>query len=121
MRDHRSLLGTLFVVWAVIQGVTGVAMAIAGTVEITFMFWFVLAVSVAIYAWVGLQLRGGAQLRLAAGILSALALLSIPIGTALGIYGLWVVLRAPGWQSPRPPEAREARPPGGPGEHERPV
>ena len=53
-------------------------------------------------------------------VLSALNLPSVPFGTALGIYGLWVLLNketeplfaAPGATAPQPPRASPPRPPG---------
>lgn len=57
-------------------------------------------------------LKGQPWARILMIVLSALSLMSIPIGTALGIYGLWVLLNeetvrmfnAPGPpSSPRPP------------------
>lgn len=98
MRDHAKILGVLFVAWALIQAVGAVVMAVTGRADVA---WPALAVVatvaiVAAYAYVGARLiaRDG-RMRTPAIVLSALLLISFPVGTALGIYGLWSLLRKP--------------------------
>jgi len=73
-----------------------------------FVFILVLALSLpGLIAGIGLlQLRPWA--RLLTIILSAFDLLSIPFGTALGIYGLWVLLNREAEQMFTPPPVRTA-------------
>ena len=116
MNKHVQLLGILNIVWgsfgligAVIimlifgsvLGIIGVAgqnkpeaplaMSIVGLVG-GFLFLLILITSLpAIVAGVGL-LRSASWARILTLALSALHLFSIPFGTALGIYGFWVLL-----------------------------
>lgn len=97
MKDHPRLLGSLFLAWAVAQVIALVVALVAapyqGAVPLVFLLTVVL--SALAYGSVGYLLRRRApQARIPAIVLSALALLSFPIGTALGIYGLWTLLRA---------------------------
>ncbi|MFY0562283.1 hypothetical protein ACN28E_00455 [Archangium lansingense] len=95
MKDPPRLLGSLFLAWAVAQVIVlGVALTVApyqGAVPP--FFWVPLLLSALAYGGVGYLLRRHApQARVPAIVLSALALLSFPVGTALGIYGLWTLL-----------------------------
>lgn len=98
VRDHARILGTLFIGWAALQVVTFLMVLFMPELERPegVLFPILTAVIVVAYGWVGLRLReGDPRARTPAIILSAVALLSIPIGTALGIYGLWALLRSP--------------------------
>ena len=118
MRDHVRILaylhivfGSLGIVAAVIvlfvfggiAGIVGasnpgdpqawhVAMPILGIVGLVISVFVLLLSLPGIIAGFGL-LRFRPWARLLTIVLSALNLLSIPIGTALGIYGLWVLLQ----------------------------
>ena len=96
MKDHPRLLGSLFLAWAVAQVIVLVVALAAAPYQgaIPAFFWLTLVLSALAYGSVGYLLRRRApQARVPAIVLSALALLSFPIGTALGIYGLWTLLR----------------------------
>jgi len=101
MRDHRRILGSLFVAWAVLQAVTMVVLAsVGGMAEEPLAWklvrWALVVLAAVVYGVVGLRLRAhDPRVRVFAIVFSALALLSFPVGTALGIYGLWVLLRRP--------------------------
>ncbi len=52
------------------------------------------AVALVLYFLVGMRLRAlDPRARVPAIALSALALLSIPLGTAIGVYGLWTMFK----------------------------
>ena len=118
MRDHVRILAYLHIVFGglgtvaalivlfVFGGIAGivgasnpgdpqawhVAMPIIGIVGLVISAFVLLLSLPGIIAGFGLlKLRPWA--RLLTIVLSALNLLSIPIGTALGIYGLWVLLK----------------------------
>ena len=98
MKDHRRILGTLFIAWGVLQLVGSAALVAWGRAEIAvpWLYWLSTIVVAIAYGWVGLRLRAhDARFRVASILLSVLALLSFPIGTALGGYGLWALLRRP--------------------------
>ena len=118
MRDHVRILAYLHIVFGAlgivaavivlfvfggIAGIVGasnpgdpeawhVAMPILGIVGLAISVFVLLLSLPGIIAGFGL-LRFRPWARLLTIILSALNLLSIPIGTALGIYGLWVLLQ----------------------------
>ncbi len=116
MRNHVRVLGYLYtvlgalgilagiIVMVVMGGVAGLASAaseedgqvagpILGGIGLALCV-FLMAVSLpGLAAGIGLlQMRSWA--RILAIVVSALNLLSLPIGTAIGIYGLWVLLSA---------------------------
>lgn len=96
MRDHGRILGSLFVAWAVFQLAGAVVAAFVAPAEQRppTLFWVVSALAAVAYAWIGAQLRRhDPRVRVPAIILSGLALLSFPFGTALGAYGFWVLLK----------------------------
>lgn len=96
MKDHKRILGTLYLAWAVLQFVGAVAMAAWGRMEmaIPWLFWLSTIVVSLAYAWVGVGLRHhDPRFRVSAILLGVLALLSFPVGTVLGIYALWALLR----------------------------
>jgi hypothetical protein len=116
MRKHIQLLGILNIVWGsfsliaalIIMLIFGGAVGILGMVSrhepdasiaipiisvvggIIFLVLLITSLP-AIIAGIGL-LRMASWSRIVAIIVSALHLVSFPIGTALGVYGLWVLL-----------------------------
>jgi hypothetical protein len=137
MSDHVRILGILHIVFGVLGlliavilfGVFGVgAMAIAmegdpdAAVAAPIMGGIGLVVCglVAVFSIPGiaagfglLKYRGWA--RILALVISALNILSVPIGTALGIYGFWVLLQNESEAMFRSPQAYAAPPPAPPG------
>lgn len=98
MRDHAKILGVLFVAWALVQAVAAVVMAVTGRADVAWPALAVIATVgiVAAYAWVGARLIAhDGRMRTPATVLSALLLISFPVGTVLGIYGLWSLFRKP--------------------------
>lgn len=98
MKDHKRILGTLYIAWAVLSLVASVAMALYGGAElaIPWLYWLSTVVVAIAYAWVGFRLREhDSRVRVAAILLGVLALISFPVGTVLGIYALWAMLRRP--------------------------
>lgn len=101
MRDHRRILGSLFIGWAIIQVAMAIFLAVRGTLPSTSTLWatawlLVTGLVAAVYAWLGIRLRAhDPRVRIPGVAFSALALVSFPFGTALGGYGLWVLLRRP--------------------------
>lgn len=96
MRDHHKIVGILYIAWAVLQLAGSIVVAVMGQVEIAvpWLFWLSTLVVAAAYAWVGWRLRvRDPRVRIAAILLGVLALLSFPVGTVLGIYALWTLLR----------------------------
>ncbi len=115
MADHVKILGILHIVYGILGILAGIIImlifgGLAGVVSVAahsadaliavpilggigaFIFILLLALSLpGIVAGFGLiEFRPWA--RMLTIILSALELMSVPIGTALGIYGLWVLL-----------------------------
>jgi predicted Co/Zn/Cd cation transporter (cation efflux family) len=99
VRDHRRILGTLFIAWAVLQAAATLVVGLgpeSASLAYPAVFWVTSLLMVAIYAWVGFRLRQrDPRARVIGLALSALTLLSFPIGTVLGIYGLYALLRHP--------------------------
>ncbi len=129
MADHVKILGILHVVYGILGTLAGILVMVifgglAGLVSIAarsgdaliavpilggigaFIFILLLALSLpGIVAGFGLiELRPWA--RMLTIILSALELMSVPLGTALGIYGLWVLLSPGAEQLFRQPSPR---------------
>jgi hypothetical protein len=74
-----------------------VAVPIIGIV-VTAIFVFLIAISLSgIVAGAGL-LHFRPWARILTIVLSALNLLNVPLGAALGVYGLWVLLQAQTWR-----------------------
>lgn len=96
-RDHYRLLGVFFLVWAVVQVALAIGLEATGrTREVPYplLYWISTALVVAAYVWTGLRLRlHDPRVRVLAIVLSVFALLSFPLGTALGAYGLWALMR----------------------------
>ena len=109
IRKHVSILSILFIVFGTIKGVAGIVMLfvlpIAGNItgndvaiRITSMLGNIVGPALLLFALP--SLIGGIGLfnrkawaRILILILSFLSLLSIPFGTALGIYGIWTLLK----------------------------
>lgn len=114
-KEHNNLLGIFFLVQAGLQifgGIVAVIIYVAmGAFMVTSVreseaqamggFFIIMAVFVGIfvllfaafYGFAGMKIRRGESIGRVLGIIgSALALLSFPLGTALGIYGLWFLL-----------------------------
>ncbi len=117
MRDHVRILACLHIVFGSlgvlcaiaavlffggIAGVLGaavphdleawhIAMPVLGMVGLAICGFFMLVSIPGIICGVGL-LKFRAWARILGIVLSALDLLHVPVGTALGIYGLWVLL-----------------------------
>jgi len=99
LRDHRRILGALFIAWAFLQAVAAFAIA-AGPerAELNYptIFWISTALMILFYGWAGWRLRRrDPRVRVLGIVLSALTLLSFPLGTVLGAYGLWALLSRP--------------------------
>jgi hypothetical protein len=114
MKQHVDLLGILFMVAGFVSlllgasllslGIGAAAIVTTGDYGGARLAAYLtaaafLAVAVAVLIWGGASLWTGAALRrhrpmarLVALVLAALNLVVIPFGTALGIYGLWVLL-----------------------------
>ena len=126
MKDHVRILGILHVVYGMLGILGGIIVMVifgglAGLVNIAdksgdakvaipilggigaFVFLLLLALSLpGIIAGFGLlELRPWA--RILTIVLSALELMSVPLGTVLGVYGLWVLLSPGGEQLFRQP------------------
>ena len=96
MRDHRRILGTLYIAWAVLQLVGDVGLSVWGETQLAvpWLYWLSTVIVSIAYAWVGWRLRlHDPRVRVGAILLGVLALLSFPVGTALGIYALWSLLK----------------------------
>ncbi len=100
MRGHRRLLGTFLIVFAVLQFAVVVYLVlsgIAGMVSYPGILWATSVLLGAAYIWTGLRLRAGdPRVRTVAVLLCIYALFWVPVGTAIGIYGLWALLRRSG-------------------------
>ena len=98
-RDHAKILGVLFIVWAAVQ--LGIAWIVASPYGVAPAAYPKLTALVSVlvsvaYLLIGLQLRRhDTRSRTSAIVLCVLALLSFPLGTALGAYGLWALLGSP--------------------------
>ncbi len=116
MRTHLQILAILNIAWGILgliaalviilifggamgiigmaareESAAGIAIPIVGLIGgIIFFVIFVTSVPSFVIG-IGL-LRGAPWSRIAGIILSAIHLINIPFGTALGIYGLWVLL-----------------------------
>jgi len=97
VRDHRKILGTLFIAWAVLQVIASIVLVASGDmaeVPLPWLYWISTALLAIAYGWVGLKMRQhDPRVRFLAILLSVLALISFPFGTALGVYGLVILLR----------------------------
>jgi hypothetical protein len=112
MQKHIDLVGLLYIMAALVTTLVAVAVLILGlgalsivwsdgprvAAGITGATFIVVAVLLgawaAVNAWVGRELRSGHRplARLAGFGLATLHLFVLPFGTALGVYGLWVLL-----------------------------
>lgn len=109
MSKHVTILSILFIVFGTIKGVAGIVMLfvlpIVGNItgndvaiRITSMISDIVGPALLLFALP--SLIGGIGLfnqkawaRILILVLSFLSLLSIPFGTALGIYGIWTLLK----------------------------
>jgi len=115
-RDHNNLLGIFFmiqgglviltgIILGVVYGVMGVVMIGAGgarnggaamggvMIVVAFVICAIVVVIGAVDLFTGSKIRKIAPIGRTLGIvISILSLFSFPIGTALGIYGLWFLL-----------------------------
>jgi hypothetical protein len=120
MTRHADLLGILYLVWGALSLVVGVSVLIlalgaaaiiasadqpghaaAFAARVTAVTFFLLGACGiawgAVHAWSGYALRRHqAWARLVGLALAVLNLFFIPFGTALGIYGMWVLLTEQG-------------------------
>lgn len=95
---HRRLLGLFFFVWALVQAIAAVVLALRPDRHVPYpwLYWLTAVLMVVAYVLGGWRLRtNDPRAKVLGIILSCLALLSFPIGTALGIYGLWALLHRP--------------------------
>ena len=116
--DHRQMLGILWIIYAFLHLIgAGVLFVLANTLfvhlanlpqarngpPLTFLTPLFTFISIAILAKGLLALAGGVGLlqrqhwaRLIALVSGFISLLSIPVGTALGVYTIWVLMSANG-------------------------
>lgn len=109
MRQHVTLLGAFLIAHSALSlllamilfiSIAGggmlsgdaTAMAITGTLAAVLGGFFVLLALPGLIAGIGL-LRGKKWARVLGLIVCILSLVNIPLGTALGIYGIWVLTR----------------------------
>lgn len=102
MRNHRKILGGLFIAWAVLQALGSVFVAFWSPppelqgAPLPPVYWVITGLFVLAYAWAGYMLfTGRAEVRFLTIALSVVALFAFPLGTILGVYGLWVSFRQP--------------------------
>jgi hypothetical protein len=108
---HRNALGWLFVVWAALHVIFGVVLLSTMTDPPSGLaLGFLVA---AVFAWGAYRLVRSPQPAWLLGVgLSLAALLSFPVGTLIGAYGLWVALARADQLggAPRLPWKRQALP-----------
>lgn len=94
-KNHRRILGGLFWAFALFQLAGAVFVAVRPPeTAAPAAYWALTLGLAAAFALGGYALRRPLPWGRPAGIaLSVVALLSFPLGTALGIYGLWALLR----------------------------
>jgi len=109
MRQHVTLLGAFLIAHSVLSLIVAMvlfvsiagggllsgdaaAMAITGTVAAVLAGFFILLALPGLIAGIGLLRRQG-WARILGLIVCILGLLEVPIGTALGIYGIYVLTR----------------------------
>lgn len=98
VKDHARILGGLYMAWAVFQTLSAVVLLVAGgTPAQGAAFWVFAAVTLLLlvaYALTGRRLWAhDLRARPIAVALAVVALLSFPVGTALGVYALWALFR----------------------------
>ena len=102
MRDHWRVLGTLFMAWAVTQAVTATIALVSLSRDPRMQAgpgqWglaiAVTLLAVVAYFYVGVRLRQhDPRARIPGIVLAVLALLSFPIGTAVGAFALYVLIK----------------------------
>jgi hypothetical protein len=112
MKKHIDLVGLLYILAAVVSGLAAAAVFILGLGAMSIAWWdgprmaatltaatFIVVAGLLVLwaganAWVGRELRRRRRplARLAAFALAIVHLFVLPFGTALGVYGLWVLL-----------------------------
>jgi hypothetical protein len=112
MQKHIDLVGLLYILAGGVTALVAAAIFILGlgalsiawsggpqvAASVTAITFVVIALLLVLWAganaWVGRELRRGRRpfARLAAFALAVLHLFVLPFGTALGVYGLWVLL-----------------------------
>jgi hypothetical protein len=97
--DHLRIVGGLYLIWSVVQAIVFAILSVLRTElqprgGLMIVAWaLALALAVA-FALVGILLfRGAPHARTPAIILAVVSLLSFPVGTAVGAYALWALLR----------------------------
>jgi hypothetical protein len=110
MRDHVRILGWCFIVYSAIVALVGMvigaivffggvisgdhqAMFITGAVGSAIACFLIIISLPGIFAGLGL-LKMRPWARIVAIVVGVLHILSFPLGTALGVYTLWVLLNA---------------------------
>jgi hypothetical protein len=112
MQKHLELVGLLYILAAVLSALVAAAVFILGVGALSIAWWdgpqvaasvtgvtflvvaLLLVVWAAVNALTGRELRRGRRplARMAAFAVAILHLFVLPFGTALGVYGLWVLL-----------------------------
>lgn len=109
MDKHLSILAVLFIVFGTMKGITGiivlVVLPMAGeisgndvAIQITNIVGDTLGSALLLFAVPGLiagigLMKRKSWSRILALVLCFLSLLSFPFGTALGVYGIWILLK----------------------------
>ncbi len=84
MKDHNKILATIFFILGVMQAFAWIAIGGWYGGE-----WMVLIYSI-LYMFTGFQMHNEREGAKALGIIASLLCLpSFPIGTAIGVYGMW--------------------------------
>lgn len=112
MQTHLKLVGLLHLLAAAVTALVAVAVFLLGLGALSIDWWhgprvaatvtgtmflavaFILAIWAALNAHLGLQFRAGSRpaARLLGLVVAVIHLFILPFGTALGVYGLWVLL-----------------------------
>jgi hypothetical protein len=91
---HPRRLGSAFLGFSAAQSIGAMRIAAGGQTPPLAAEWVMCALLVAVYAVGGAHvLQSGRWSRALAVILSGGALVAFPLGTVLGVYGLWVAWR----------------------------
>ncbi|MBD3168364.1 MAG: hypothetical protein GF307_02700 [candidate division Zixibacteria bacterium] len=109
MEKHITALGVIYIAFGILGIVTGIivfwviagagmisgdeeAIFITGTVGLIIGLFFIVTSAIEIIGGIGLLKRWGWS-RILVLVLGVISLIEIPIGTAIGIYTLWVLLQ----------------------------
>ncbi len=114
MRNHRKILGGLFLAWAALQALGSLFVAFwtpppeLQSAPLPAVYWVFMGIFVVAYAWAGyMNFSGRSEVRFLTIALSIVALFAFPLGTLLGVYGLWVSFRQPHRPGVEPEPRRE--------------